>query len=392
MEPVPPRTVRSLGNCHEEAQIRDRGRGLRGGMALPGSASLGLLARFLLLQTQLGEARMVPGTLSLAPLPLEDGLDGLGARPREKPLTGIPETSQAPQPAGGVMSPNSVAFTPDHSFSTITLSQERFPTWIPTTAGCGRRSSRIVGGKPAEERKWPWQVSLQVENYHICGGSLISKCHLNYVVSMGEINLSSKNAVNIPVQDIIVHQDYSVMGSIVNDIALALLAFPVNYTVSIQPVCLPDRAFLVQAGTQCWVTGWGRTFERGRASGQLHEVELSIIRHEQCDQILRESTGKLFTQVQEGSVCGYSERGGDSCQGDSGGPLICEFNETWVQVGIVSWGIGCGRKGFPGVYTEVSYHKDWIVRELSRASYWNSSDFLILSICLVLHLGILVTL
>ncbi|XP_059124747.1 serine protease 44-like isoform X4 [Peromyscus eremicus] len=327
MEPVPPRTVRSLGNCHEEAQIRDRGRGLRGGMALPGSASLGLLARFLLLQTQLGEARMVPGTLSLAPLPLEDGLDGLGARPREKPLTGIPETSQAPQPAGGVMSPNSVAFTPDHSFSTITLSQERFPTWIPTTAGCGRRSSRIVGGKPAEERKWPWQVSLQVENYHICGGSLISKW-----------------------------------------------------------------AFLVQAGTQCWVTGWGRTFERGRASGQLHEVELSIIRHEQCDQILRESTGKLFTQVQEGSVCGYSERGGDSCQGDSGGPLICEFNETWVQVGIVSWGIGCGRKGFPGVYTEVSYHKDWIVRELSRASYWNSSDFLILSICLVLHLGILVTL
>ncbi|XP_042137708.1 serine protease 44 isoform X5 [Peromyscus maniculatus bairdii] len=308
-------------------RLRDRGRGLRGGMALPGSSSLGLLARFLLLQTQLGEARMVPGMLSLAPLPLGDGIDGLGARPWEKPLTGMPETSQAPQPAGGVMSPNSVAFTPDHSFPTMTLSRERFPTWIPTTAGCGRRSSRIVGGEPAEERKWPWQVSLQVDSSHICGGSLISKW-----------------------------------------------------------------AFLVQAGTQCWVTGWGRTFEKGRASGQLREVELSIIRYEQCDEILRESTGKLFAQVQEGSVCGYSERGGDSCQGDSGGPLICEFNETWVQVGIVSWGIGCGRKGIPGVYTEVSYYKDWIVRELSRASYGNSPGFLILSTCLALHLGILVTL
>lgn len=102
-------------------------------------------------------------------------------------------------------------------------------------------------------------------------GSLCS--HLNYVVSMGEINLSSKNAVNIPVQDIIVHQDYSVMGSIVNDIALALLAFPVNYTVSIQPVCLPDRAFLVQAGTQCWVTGWGRTFEKGEPKQRPQQLQ-----------------------------------------------------------------------------------------------------------------------
>ncbi|KAL6031518.1 hypothetical protein STEG23_005896, partial [Scotinomys teguina] len=229
---------------------------------------------------------------------------------------------------------------------------------------CGRRTARIVGGQPAAERKWPWQVSLQVDNHHICGGSLISKwwvmtaahCilgHLEYVVSMGEVNLWSRKAVNIPVQDIIIHQDYSVMGTIEHDIALALLASPVNYSASIQPVCLPDRAFLVQAQTQCWVTGWGRIAEKGKASGQLQEVELSIIRHEQCNQILKESTGTIFTQVQKGGVCGYSEKGGDSCQGDSGGPLVCEFNETWVQVGIVSWGIGCGRKGFPGVYTEV---------------------------------------
>lgn len=78
-------------------------------------------------------------------------------------------------------------------------------------------------------------------------------------------------------------------------------------------------------------------------------------------------------------------------QGDSGGPMVCEFNKTWVQVGIVSWGLGCGRIGYPGIYTEVSYYRDWIFKELSRASCWKSLNFLFLSLCLVLHLGILVT-
>ena len=73
-------------------------------------------------------------------------------------------------------------------------------------------------------------------------------------------------------------------------------------------------------------------------------------------------------------------------QGDSGGPLVCEFNKTWVQVGIVSWGIGCGRKGYPGIYTEVSYYRNWIVKELSRAPDCNSSGCLTLCMCLVLHL------
>lgn len=104
-------------------------------MAFQGSDPLGLLVWFLLLQTLLGEARMVPGILSLYPLPSEDGLDKLGTNPQERPVTGMPETSLAPKPGGSVVSLDSATFTPGHSFPTMTLSQETKSTWIPPPSG-----------------------------------------------------------------------------------------------------------------------------------------------------------------------------------------------------------------------------------------------------------------
>ena len=53
-------------------------------------------------------------------------------------------------------------------------------------------------------------------------------------------------------------------------------------------------------------------------------------------------------------------------QGDGGGPLVCEKGGFWYQVGIVSFGIGCGRKNIPGVYTRVSAFETWIVQSISR--------------------------
>lgn len=48
----------------------------------------------------------------------------------------------------------------------------------------------------------------------------------------------------------------------------------------------------------------------------------------------------------------------DSCQGDSGGPLI----QNNIQVGVVSWGYGCGAEGFPGVYARIGHPeiRKWI--------------------------------
>nr|KAF6420823.1 myosin light chain 3 [Molossus molossus] len=267
---------------------------------------------------------------------------------------------------------------------------------------------RVVGGRPAAQKKWPWQVSLRINDEHVCGGSLIADrwvltaahCifgYEEYMVKIGDIRLNQAStlAIEVPVRDIVIHRDFSTFRTIENDIALALLEVPVNFSPYIQPVCIPESGFMVQAGTECWVTGWGKLKEKDpkeAAPDVLQEAELSIIRHEKCNELYKKKISVSTNVVKEGNVCGYNALGKDSCQGDSGGPLVCEFNKTWVQVGIVSWGIGCGRKELPGVYTEVSVYKLWLIDHMSQSASGHSAGFPVPPLCLVLPLGLLVTL
>ena len=54
--------------------------------------------------------------------------------------------------------------------------------------------------------------------------------------------------------------------------------------------------------------------------------------------------------------------GRDTCGGDSGGPILREDGKGgWVQVGVVSFGVGqCGNAALPGVYTRLALYTDWI--------------------------------
>jgi secreted trypsin-like serine protease len=58
-------------------------------------------------------------------------------------------------------------------------------------------------------------------------------------------------------------------------------------------------------------------------------------------------------------MCGY-KAGTDSCQGDSGGPLVVKESGRWTVVGVVSYGLGCARRGYAGVYARVTNYLDWI--------------------------------
>lgn len=76
-------------------------------------------------------------------------------------------------------------------------------------------------------------------------------------------------SVVIPVRNIIIHPQLSVVRTVQKDLALLRLLYPVNFTVTIQPVCIPQKTFRVEAGTTCWVTGWGRKEEYGETVSRV---------------------------------------------------------------------------------------------------------------------------
>merc|ERR1711976_815601 len=67
-------------------------------------------------------------------------------------------------------------------------------------------------------------------------------------------------------------------------------------------------------------------------------------------------------------MCAGGINGKDTCKGDGGSPLVCPSSQdpnTYIQAGIVAWGIGCGEDGTPGVYAEVSQASCWIDQVVS---------------------------
>ncbi|CAF3711820.1 unnamed protein product [Rotaria sp. Silwood1] len=64
----------------------------------------------------------------------------------------------------------------------------------------------------------------------------------------------------------------------------------------------------------------------------------------------------------------------NTCQGDSGGPIMMfTTSNQWVLVGVTSYGIGCARASYAGVYTRVAYYQDWI-RITTSGAYTNATS------------------
>ncbi|XP_066497915.1 prostasin-like [Hoplias malabaricus] len=242
--------------------------------------------------------------------------------------------------------------------------------------GVAPLNTKIVGGQNATPGSWPWQVSLQINGFHFCGGSLINSdwvltaahCFESFTASqvtvfLGEqsLGIPTSNVVSRSVTRVIINPSYSSVTND-NDIALLQLNSSVTFTPFIRPVCLAATGSTFFNGTLTWVTGWGDT-DFGvslPAPMTLQEVQVPVIGNRKCNCLYE--VGAITNNM----LCaGLLAGGKDSCQGDSGGPLVSKQGGIWVQAGIVSFGEGCALPNFPGVYTRVSEYENWIKQQIT---------------------------
>jgi len=228
-------------------------------------------------------------------------------------------------------------------------------------------SSYIVGGKEAKPHSLPWQISVQTPSgFHFCGATILSanvvltaahcvKPGDNIFVKAGA-HSKKNDGQKYKVQQIIQHSQYNKPRQLNNDIAILKIGGSgIKLDSNAMPACLPPACHEWGLSTQFIVSGWGTQSFGGKSPDKLMQVTVPIVEHGKC------ARQNSFRASWKKVVCaGFDQGGKDSCQGDSGGPLVAKLNGKFTLAGVVSYGKGCAKANYPGVYTHVSHYIDWI--------------------------------
>jgi len=264
--------------------------------------------------------------------------------------------------------------------------------------GPGLPGARIIDGNEADDCEWVWQASLsRVDGSHYCGGVLLSEewvltaAQCIGLVSPAQVVVGAHKVDHLFTDDPLPsgREQWSNVSEIVKhpwsetnakfgdfDLALVRLETPVTLGECVKPVCLPDADEKVEAGSRCYVTGWGHTGKNWLGQPQrpvaMQELEMIIVDHDVC---MEEWACNRREHTPRTHVCARSDPGqiASTCGGDTGGPLVCNTGpgSVWKVFGVVSYADACSSRNLPNAFSDVNmeYTRLFMTAAMSSAPY-----------------------
>ncbi|MGK5695425.1 S1 family peptidase [Streptomyces sp. URMC 128] len=232
----------------------------------------------------------------------------------------------------------------------------------------------VIGGFPVDASESPWTVALSSRDRfggtragQFCGGAAVGRTtvltaahcldeevlggppegvpDLRVIAGRTDL-LSDRGGREVAVRETWVNPAYDGVSN-VGDFAVLTLAEPLPADSVIGMAAAGDPAYAV--GGTATVYGWGDVSGAGDYPNSLRAAHVRVLPDALCEEAY--PGGAYGVYEARSMLCAGETKGGrDACQGDSGGPLVARGR----LIGLVSWGIGCGRAGSPGVYMRVS--------------------------------------
>lgn len=246
----------------------------------------------------------------------------------------------------------------------------------PAEEDGGGVQPQVVGGTSVPDGKYKFVTALRditrgdsVYQQQFCGGTLIDRnsvltaAHCLETVTAPQLRVTvgitslkePRQGQTRSVTAITRHPQYT--NSTISfryDAAVLTLSRPIK---NIAPARIPATTSngLETPGRMATVAGWGNTekqnpeFEQqDKFPARMQEAQVPVVSDEEA----RNDYGFNYAPA---LMLAAGREGKDTCQGDSGGPIFAKKSNGRVsQIGITSFGRGCGTRNFPGVYAEAN--------------------------------------
>ncbi|KZC13498.1 Serine protease easter [Dufourea novaeangliae] len=175
-----------------------------------------------------------------------------------------------------------------------------------------------------------------------------------YSVLVGEFNAETDPDCNTQKHNIsyvIKHPNYQT-DTFANNIAMLRLQEPIQYTASVQPICLPPADRLLNPTVSPVLVGWGKLSSQRMKSCQQQSLRMRIIPNQECS--------SYYDQGLSVELCAIGDE--MPCSGYSGSPLLFRYGDSYFLLGILSYGSNCNSAtNFPSVFVNVLSYIRWIL-------------------------------